>query len=79
MRSPALAPLKPGDSKVFNSWVHELKESQSESVIFNQSWWPGVVEGDMLRVTGSAADDSGFLFVVPKDEGCSKPQLQVRD
>jgi DEP domain-containing protein 5 len=79
MRSPAPAgPLKVGDSKVFNSWVHDPKDSQS--VIFNQLWWPGVAEGDMLRVTGSGADGdgSGFLFIVPKDEGCAKPQLQVR-
>jgi hypothetical protein len=69
-------PLKVGDSKVFNSWVHDPKESQL--VIFNQAWWPGVAEGDMLRVSGSGVDDSGFLFIVPKDEGCTKPQLQVR-
>lgn len=89
LRSPAPAPpppLKVGDSKVFNSWVHEPKESQA--VIFNQSWWPGVVEGDMLRVTGNTGtgtaadaekvlDDGGFLFIVPKDEGRAKPQLQV--
>ena len=78
LRSPApAAPLKVGDSKVFNSWVHDPKESQS--VIFNQSLWPGVVAGDMLRITGSGAEDSGFLFIVPKDEGYAKPQLQVRD
>jgi DEP domain-containing protein 5 len=76
LRSPVpIASLKVGDTKVFNSWVHDPKESQS--VIFNQSWWPGVVEGDMLCVSGSGADDSGFLFNVPRDEGCTKPQLQV--
>ena len=34
----------------------------------------------MLRVTGSGADgdSSGILFIVPKDEGGAKPQLQVR-
>lgn len=88
LRSPAphtpLPPpptLKVGDSKVFNSWVHEPKESHA--VIFNQAWWMGVAEGDMLRVIGNSGDaekraeDGGFLFIVPRDEGCSKPQLQV--
>lgn len=34
----------------------------------------------MLRFTAVGGDEmtSGFLFIVPKDEGCSKPQLQVR-
>jgi DEP domain-containing protein 5 len=77
LRSPApILPLKVGDSKVFNSWVHDPKESQA--VIFNRSWWPGVVEGDMLRITCSGTDDSGVLFIIPKDEGYAKPQLQVR-
>ena len=86
LRSPAPAPLpslKIGDSKVLNSWVHETKESKA--VIFNQAWWPGVEEGDMLRVTASTGmndekqqDDGGFLFIVPKEEVCPKPQLQVR-
>lgn len=78
LRTPATpVPLKYGDSKVLNLWVHDQKESQT--VIFNQTWWQGAAEGDMLRVTGSGADSftSGFLFIVPKDEGCAKPQLQV--
>lgn len=68
------APLKLGDSKVLNTWVHDPKESAK--VIFNQSWWPGVAEGDLLRVTQSEST-SGYLFVVPKDEGCPKPTLQA--
>ncbi|KIL00075.1 hypothetical protein PAXRUDRAFT_822018 [Paxillus rubicundulus Ve08.2h10] len=72
----AITPLKLGDSKVLNSWVHDPKESPK--VILNQSWWPGVAEGDMLRVIGTQSeDDSGYLFTVPKDEGCSKPALQI--
>ncbi|KAL4067845.1 hypothetical protein V8B97DRAFT_1402205 [Scleroderma yunnanense] len=68
--------LRLGDSKVLNSWVHDVKESPR--VIFNQSWWPGVAEGDVLRVTPLQADESsGYLFTVPKDEGCSKPTLQI--
>ena len=47
-------------------------------MIFNQAYWPGVAEGDMLRVTGALSDgNSGFLFEVPQDDGCAKPQLQV--
>lgn len=72
--STANVPLKLGDSKVLNTWVHDPKESPK--VILNQSWWPGVAEGDLLRVTQSG-DTSGYLFTVPKDEGCSKPTLQV--
>lgn len=68
------APLKLGDSKVLNTWVHDPKESPK--VILNQSIWPGVAEGDLLRVTQSG-DTSGYLFNVPKDEGCPKPTLQV--
>lgn len=70
------SPLAFGDSKVLNTWVHDPKESAS--VIFNQSWWPGVLEGDMLRLNDSNGDpDSGILFMVPKDDGCPKQQLQV--
>ncbi|KAH7914031.1 hypothetical protein BJ138DRAFT_1123902 [Hygrophoropsis aurantiaca] len=77
LRNPPLQPLKPGDSKVLNPWVHDMKESQS--VIFNHSWWPGVAEGDLLHVAATNSDDtsSGYLFTVPKDEGCSKPALQI--
>lgn len=74
--TPVSAPLKYGDSKVFNSWVHDTKESND--VVFNQLWWPGVAEGDMLRVIGSNSDpEFSFLFTVPKDDGCAKHQLQV--
>lgn len=78
LRTPqAVTPLQYGDYKVLNSWVHEPKESAN--VILNQSWWPGVSEGDLLRVRGSNAEDPdfAFLFTVPKDDGCTKPQLQV--
>ena len=66
-----------GDSKVLNAWVHDVKDSPA--VIFNHSWWPGVAEGDLLKVVSSNADnpESAFLFMVPRDEGCPKPQLQV--
>jgi hypothetical protein len=67
-------PLKLGDSKVLNTWVHDPKETPK--VILNQSWWPGVAEGDLLRVTQSG-DTSGYLFTVPRDEGCPKPTLQI--
>ncbi|KDR67969.1 hypothetical protein GALMADRAFT_79088 [Galerina marginata CBS 339.88] len=70
-------PLKVGDSKVLNAWVHDVKDSHS--VLINQTWWPGVQEGDCLRVLSSNADnpEAAFLFTVPKDEGCPKPQLQI--
>jgi len=75
---PPAAPLVVGDSKVLNAWVHDVKDSHA--VLLNQSWWPGVKEGDLLRVSSSSADDedSAFLFIVPRDDYCAKPQLQVR-
>lgn len=75
---PLSQPLKLGDVKVLNSWVHDQKESST--AILNQTWLPGVAEGDMLQVsgcnTGNAAS-TGYLFMVPKDEGCPKTALQV--
>ncbi|KAJ7154183.1 hypothetical protein C8R46DRAFT_1297935 [Mycena filopes] len=71
---PAPTPLKIGDFQVLNSWVHDLKESTT--VIFNQSWWPGVCEGDMLSVSSYSGAEA-FVFIVPRDEGCAKPQLQI--
>jgi len=70
-------PLKLGDSKILNAWVHEPKESST--AILNQTWLPGVAEEDMLRVSACNAADAaaGYLFMVPKDEGCSRPALQV--
>lgn len=73
---PTINPLKVGESKVLNLWVHDTKDSPS--ILFNHSWWPGVTEGDLLRVASvSAGVDSSFLFVVPKEDGSAKPQLQV--
>lgn len=75
---PLSQPLKLGDAKVLNSWVHDQKDSST--AILNQTWLPGVAEGDMLQVsgcnTGNAAS-TGYLFMVPKDEGCPRPALQV--
>ncbi|KAF8630448.1 hypothetical protein AX17_005425 [Amanita inopinata Kibby_2008] len=71
-----VSPIKVGESKVLNLWVHDVKDSPS--ILFNQSWWPGVTEGDLLRVMcANAGVDSSFLFVVPKDDGSSRPQLQI--
>ncbi|KAG6863860.1 hypothetical protein C0991_002582, partial [Blastosporella zonata] len=77
LRPIPVIPLKYGDSKILNSWVHDPKDDAK--VIFNQSWWPGVSEGDLLRVRGANAEDPdfSFLFAVPRDDGCVKPQLQI--
>ncbi|KAJ7069707.1 hypothetical protein C8F01DRAFT_1245893 [Mycena amicta] len=74
LRPMPAAPLNIGDFQVFNSWVHDLKESRN--VMFNQSYWPGVHEGDMLSVAGVNGTEA-FVFIVPRDEGCSRPQLQI--
>ncbi|OAX41560.1 hypothetical protein K503DRAFT_863759 [Rhizopogon vinicolor AM-OR11-026] len=74
---PPPPPLKLGDVKVLNSWVHDPKESSA--AILNQTSLPGVVEGDMLQVSACNTGDAtaGYLFIVPKDEGCSKHALQI--
>lgn len=78
IRVPTFASLKEGDSKILHAWVHDVRESPS--IIFNYTWWPGVQEGDCLKVSSNDSEDmeSGFFFTVPKIEPCSKPQLQVR-
>ncbi|KAF5373881.1 hypothetical protein D9758_000636 [Tetrapyrgos nigripes] len=73
---PAAAPLLVGDSKVLNIWVHDVKDSESSTVKFNHSWWPGVAEGDMLSVSAGPEHDA-FLFMVSKDDGGLKQQLQI--
>ncbi|KAF9014224.1 hypothetical protein BDQ17DRAFT_1386700 [Cyathus striatus] len=77
LRPIPAAPLKIGDSKVLNSWVHDVKDSTT--VILNHTYWPGVAEGDLLRVQSTTSDnpEATYLFLVPKDDGCAKPQLQV--
>ena len=72
-RAVPSVPLDYGASTVLNSWVHDVKESPN--VTLNHAYWPGVREGDMLSV--SAGEGRAFLFVVPKDDGVSKPQLQA--
>ncbi|KAF9818951.1 hypothetical protein IEO21_02365 [Rhodonia placenta] len=75
-KNPPLSatPLKVGDSKTFTTWVHEPKESNN--VILNPDHWPGVTEGDVLRLSSGCEASSGFLFIVQRDEGL-KRQLQV--
>ena len=79
---PAL-PLKLGDTKVLTTWVHDPKDSTA--IILNRSWWPGVVEGDMFRLTphssqshtsSSAQETAGMVFVASNEE-IQKHQLQV--
>ncbi|KAF9447582.1 hypothetical protein P691DRAFT_776015 [Macrolepiota fuliginosa MF-IS2] len=74
---PAPNPLKVGDSRTFNLWVHESKDAPG--VLFNYASWPGVVEGDLLRVNklGAENPDESFLFFVPKEDQCPRPQLQI--
>ncbi|PCH37632.1 hypothetical protein WOLCODRAFT_113862 [Wolfiporia cocos MD-104 SS10] len=68
-------PVRVGDSKSLVTWVHDPKESPN--VKLNYAWWPGVAEGDVIRLSGSSDQTSGFLFCVQKDEGPVKYQLQV--
>ena len=72
-------PLRFGDSKLLTAWVHDPKESPA--ITINPIWWPGMVEGDLLHVSHQRWEEAkqGFLFLVPRDEGNIKHQLQVRD
>ena len=71
---PPPPPLKYGSSKVLNAWVHEVKDSPS--IALNHAFWPGVAEGDLLRIT-TAGSNEGFLFSATRDELQSRTQLQV--
>lgn len=74
--SQSTAPLQIGDTKILTTWVHDPKESPA--ITLNQSFWPGLIEGDLLQLSVNNAESaSGFLFIVPKDEGVAKQQLQV--
>ncbi|TCD67635.1 vacuolar membrane-associated protein iml1 [Steccherinum ochraceum] len=69
-------PLLVGDFKVLTTWVHDPKESTA--ITLNQSFWPGLTEGDLLQLSApNAEQSSGFLFIVPRDEGVAKQQLQI--
>lgn len=73
---PAI-PLKNGDFKVLTAWVHDTKDSPS--VTLNQTWWPGVAEGDTIELSVQPPEQgpsSSVLFRVQKDEAI-KHQLQV--
>ncbi|KAK0463544.1 uncharacterized protein EV420DRAFT_1728362 [Desarmillaria tabescens] len=67
-------PLEIGDTVVLNSWVHDPRDNQN--VTFNHARWPGVTEGEMISVTANGGNES-FFFIVPKDDGSNKPQLQI--
>jgi len=76
--TPALEPLQIGDSKTFSLWVHEVKDAPG--VLFNHSLWPGVAEGDLMKVIKSGSQDSNgsFLFFIPKEDQSPRAQFQVR-
>lgn len=76
--TPTLEPLKVGDSKTFSLWVHEVKDAPG--VLFNHSLWPGVAEGDLMKVSKSGSQDSNesFLFFIPKEDQSPRAQFQVR-
>ena len=86
LRSPVLEPLAIGSSTELSLWVHDPKTTTVD-VIFNPEYWPGIAEGDYVRVTevsgveesNSSWEKDGFLFVVkwPPDEARLSNTLQV--
>ncbi|KAI0312389.1 hypothetical protein OF83DRAFT_1067227 [Amylostereum chailletii] len=74
-RNPPAVPLKFGDSKVLTTWVHDPKDSPH--VLFNHAAWPGIVEGDLLKLTVGGEGHPALLLVVPKEDTTNKPQLQI--
>ncbi|CAL1711073.1 unnamed protein product [Somion occarium] len=78
LKGPPVVPLRFGDSKLLVAWVHDPKESPT--ITLNQTWWPGVAEGDLLHLSSQQQDEEpsrGLLHLVPKDEGNVKHQLQI--
>lgn len=75
---PAPPPLNIGDTKSFSLCVHETKDAPD--ILFNHSSWPGVTEGDLMRVNkhGTEGHDDAFLFFVPKEDQSPRSQLHVR-
>lgn len=75
--TPLPSPLKIGDSKIFNLWVHEVRDASG--VLFNHSLWPGAAGGDLMKVSkiGSENSDETFLFFVPKEDQSPRAQLQL--
>ena len=84
LRSPVLESLAIGSSTELSLWVHEPKTTTAD-VIFNPEYWPGIAEGDYVKVTevdedsNSSWEKVGFLFVVksPPDEARLSNTLQV--
>lgn len=71
------APLQSGDSIVLITWVHDTKEHQG-GVVLNHHWWPGIAEGDLVQLAANNVENPlSFLFIVPRDDGARKHQLQV--
>jgi hypothetical protein len=66
--------VKVGESKTLAAWVHD--QEKTATVIFNYNWWPGINEGDLLRVT-LGNSESGFLFFVPREDHNLVKPLQV--
>ncbi|TDL24891.1 hypothetical protein BD410DRAFT_801634 [Rickenella mellea] len=72
------SPIQVGDSKTLTLWV----DHNSSDVSFNPEWWPGVCEGDMVKVTyedpEKPQNGAGFLFIViPRSAVGEKPNLQI--
>ncbi|EJD02181.1 uncharacterized protein FOMMEDRAFT_20964 [Fomitiporia mediterranea MF3/22] len=89
LRSPVLEPLAIGSSTELSLWVLDTKASSAD-VIFNPEFWPGIGEGDYVKVTTVNEDDDGhrsdwekdgFLFMVkrPTEEtrSLNTPQISV--
>lgn len=82
LRSPILEPLVLGSSTELSLWVHDPK-TPSADVIFNPEYWPGIAEGDYVRVTELNGDEDGswekdgFLFVVKRPPENFSSALQV--
>ncbi|KAF7778433.1 hypothetical protein Agabi119p4_2778 [Agaricus bisporus var. burnettii] len=74
---PAPPPLNIGDTKSFSLCVHETKDAPD--ILFNHSSWPGVTEGDLMRVNkhGTEGHDDAFLFFVPKEDQSPRSQLHL--
>lgn len=88
---PPPSPALIGDYIDLSLWVHETTPASQPDVILNPDYWPGICNGDVVRITElseSPSDDNrrddesekrGYLFAVkrPGDEIRLSNTLQV--
>lgn len=66
---PPPPPLKLGDKRTLELWA---TEDSTSNVNFNHVLWPGIVEGDTVKVLREEDSEKACLFVVAKEEAVAR-------